>query len=228
MKVCAKCKNNKSNSGFNNSELLNPSGWCKDCKRQYNKKYRATNRDKINTQKREHYKNNKQEIRSDQKIYYDENRSDILEQKKIYYQNNKEDIQIRKNIWTAKRRKENPVFRLRRDVSRSIHRMLKESSFLKEDSSIMKFLPTDYFDKLRSHLENLFEPWMNWNNQGKFNPKIWKDDDESTWTWQIDHIVPQSKLPFSSMEDENFNKCWSIENLRPLSAKQNILDGNRR
>jgi len=30
------------------------------------------------------------------------------------------------------------------------------------------------------------------------------------------------------MEDENFKKCWSLDNLRPLSAKINILDGNKR
>jgi hypothetical protein len=27
------------------------------------------------------------------------------------------------------------------------------------------------------------------------------------------------------MEDENFIKCWKLSNLRPLSAKQNWLDG---
>jgi hypothetical protein len=44
----------------------------------------------------------------------------------------------------------------------------------------------------------------------------------------IDHIVPQSDLPYSSMNDENFQKCWALENLRPLSAKQNYLDGMTR
>ena len=29
------------------------------------------------------------------------------------------------------------------------------------------------------------------------------------------------------MEDDNFKKCWALENLRPLSAKQNIVDGVR-
>jgi hypothetical protein len=27
------------------------------------------------------------------------------------------------------------------------------------------------------------------------------------------------------MADDNFKKCWSLENLRPYSAKQNQLDG---
>ena len=46
--------------------------------------------------------------------------------------------------------------------------------------------------------------------------------------WHIDHIIPQSLLPYSSMEDDNFKKCWALSNLRPLSAKQNLLDGANR
>jgi len=66
---------------------------------------------------------------------------------------------------------------------------------------------------------------MNWNNWGVYKSKNWNDNDSSTWTWQIDHIIPQSNLPYTSMEDENFKKSWDLNNLRPYSAKQNILDG---
>lgn len=69
---------------------------------------------------------------------------------------------------------------------------------------------------------------MNWKNHGSYNYQSWDDNNPLTWTWNIDHIIPQSLLPFSSMNDENFKKCWSLNNLRPLSSKKNILDGNRR
>ena len=55
----------------------------------------------------------------------------------------------------------------------------------------------------------------------------WNDEDKSTWTWKIDHIIPQSKLPYSSMEEENFKICWALENLRPLSAKENLEKSNK-
>lgn len=29
------------------------------------------------------------------------------------------------------------------------------------------------------------------------------------------------------MEDNEFQRCWSLDNLRPLSSKQNFLDGVR-
>lgn len=61
---------------------------------------------------------------------------------------------------------------------------------------------------------------MTWESRGRYNSK--------TWTWQIDHIIPHSTFKYTSMVDENFQKCWSLKNLRPLNAKQNYLDGIRR
>jgi hypothetical protein len=69
---------------------------------------------------------------------------------------------------------------------------------------------------------------MNWENWGKYKPESWDDNNKTTWTWNIDHIIPHSDLPYKSPKDENFKKAWSLENLRPYSAKQNILDGTSR
>jgi hypothetical protein len=81
---------------------------------------------------------------------------------------------------------------------------------------------------LYNHLESLFEPWMNWDNQGTYNKNTWDDNDQSTWFWRLDHIIPRSDLPYESMSDKNFQKVWALSNLRPLAAKQNIIDGARR
>lgn len=43
----------------------------------------------------------------------------------------------------------------------------------------------------------------------------------------IDHIIPQSSFKFSSMNDVEFKKCWSLDNLWPYSAKQNCKDNAR-
>ena len=103
----------------------------------------------------------------------------------------------------------------------------KRFSFNKNGQSSSKYLPYT-IQELKQHLEKQFEPWMNWDNQGKYDPKTWNDGDPTTWTWQIDHIIPQSKLSYTSIDQDNFQKAWALNNLRPLSAKQNILDGNRR
>lgn len=43
----------------------------------------------------------------------------------------------------------------------------------------------------------------------------------------IDHIIPQSALLYNSLEHPNFLKCWALENLRPLDARENILKRNK-
>lgn len=117
--------------------------------------------------------------------------------------------------------------KLRRLIADRVRDMLKKSKISKNNISVLPYLSYTIQD-LKQHLEGQFESWMNWENHAIYNHKIWDDNDSSTWTWNIDHIVPQSKLPYLSMEEENFKKCWSLENLRPLSAKQNVIDGNRR
>jgi DNA-binding CsgD family transcriptional regulator len=100
------------------------------------------------------------------------------------------------------------------------------------------FSHVDYdIQTLRLHIEGLFvhpdnltpdgEVWMNWTNYGKYDKKSWNDTDPKTWTWTLDHIVPQTALPYTSMEDGNFKRCWALSNLRPYSAKQNNIDGGR-
>ena len=63
------------------------------------------------------------------------------------------------------------------------------------------------------------EEWMILENHGPY--------DKKRRTWQIDHIIPQSSLPFDSFEHPNFKKCWALENLRPLEAMKNIKKSNK-
>ena len=64
---------------------------------------------------------------------------------------------------------------------------LRESSETEsKDLQIMK----STFNELKNYIESLFEPWMNWNNWGKYDVKTWNDNDQSTWVWNLDHIVP--------------------------------------
>lgn len=39
---------------------------------------------------------------------------------------------------------------------------------------------------------------------------------------EIDHIIPQAFLAFTSFSDENFRECWSLRNLQILTKKDNI------
>lgn len=101
-------------------------------------------------------------------------------------------------------------------------RLKKFGGFYIKD--IFDYLP--YSPKsLKIHIEQQFEPWMNWNNWGKYVFSFWDDGDINTWKWNLDHIIPKSNFPYKSVYDPLFQECWALDNLRPLSAKQNVLDG---
>jgi hypothetical protein len=118
---------------------------------------------------------------------------------------------------------------LKANVSRRISEALKSAGSSKKGKSCLDYLGYS-MEELWKHLLNHAEKeeWMTKENYGKYSAKTWKDSDPSTWTWNLDHIVPQSDLPYTSMEEENFKKCWTLENLRPYSAKQNCIDGVNR
>jgi hypothetical protein len=235
-KICSKCKLDKPISQFSkrNTRKIGHASTCKSCFKLYrienkdkivenNKIYREKNKDKIVKYNSIHNKKyhilNKKEISYRKKEYYIENRDKILSQ----INNNREILNER----IKNRKIKDPIFKLRKSVSNVIYQALKLSNSSKRGKSVLQFLPYT-INELKFHLESQFESWMNWQNWGRFNHKSWIENDSCTWTWQIDHIIPQSDLPYTSMEDENFKKCWALENLRPYSSKLNIVDGPSR
>jgi hypothetical protein len=117
-----------------------------------------------------------------------------------------------------KRLNENPNLRLHKNVSRTITAALKRQNGSKNNCTIMNYLSYS-FNELKEHLEKQFEDWMTWENYGLAS--IYKS------TWNVDHIMPQSKLIYDSMDHSNFKKCWDLKNLRPLSAVENIRKSNK-
>ncbi len=106
----------------------------------------------------------------------------------------------------ARARYKKPTIKLRRIISHSIRTMLFKNGSSKIGKSCLKYLSYTV-NELKNNIESKFEPWMNWDNHGGYYIATWDDDDISTWTWQIDHIIPQSQLPYDSMNHSNFKKC---------------------
>lgn len=128
-----------------------------------------------------------------------------------------------RKAWYAKN-KNNPMLRMRNAMSGRIAKAIESMGGSKAGKSCLNKL--GYTQKqLYEHIKSLWEPWMNDTNYGKYNAMAWKDDDPSTHKWNVDHIVPHSDFSYSSMDDDDFKRCWALENLRPLSAKQNQYDG---
>lgn len=153
------------------------------------------------------------------KKYRKENSEKVAKINKKSYDKNKSKYAPKKREYEKQKIKNDPLFRLRKSVSGSVYHMLRNN----KKSSILKYLPYTIQD-LKEHIEKQFASWMTWHNWGVFNPKIWDDHNPATWTWQIDHIIPQVNLIYASMVDDNFQKCWALENLRPYSAKLNVSE----
>jgi DNA-binding transcriptional MerR regulator len=119
---------------------------------------------------------------------------------------------------------------IKRKLAHSVSGVIRNTLFkknLKKDNKTFKAL--NYTpQQLKEHIESLFESWMNWENWGLYNKDTWNDNDQSTWVWNIDHKIPKSMFDYSSLSDQNFKDCWALSNLRPYSAKQNIIDGVNR
>lgn len=67
--------------------------------------------------------------------------------------------------------------------------------------------------QLRERLESTFTDKMNWDNYGSY--------------WHIDHKTPVSWFNFKNIKDEEFVRCWSLENLQALPAAENREKGDR-
>lgn len=60
-------------------------------------------------------------------------------------------------------------------------------------------------DEVMAYVANLFRPGMTWKNWGE---------------WHIDHI--KSRAEFDLRDPKQFFACWSLSNLQPLWATENI------
>jgi hypothetical protein len=222
---CSKCQIYKNISEF---YIFNgrPKSPCKYCKKQYQNKFSLENKENIKIYKKKYYAKNSSKLIANQLIRDSKRLVDIKRYQSNYRKANKSRLQDKKQIYRKNKRKTDPAYKLRAIVSNAIYQSIKYNSGSKRGSSFLKYVAYSVLD-LKKYLESKFEPWMTWQNWGIYNPKIWNTNDQATWTWQIDHIVPQVDFPYTSMEDDNFKKCWSLENLRPLSSKQNIIKGSK-
>lgn len=250
IKKCSKCKKNKSLNDFdkNKNEKDGFHCHCKECKKkyrrknnvvikewrtshkdfvkEYNKKWREENLEKKKKSSKEWYRNNKEKVLSGagiwakenpekrkriNKKYYEKNIVKIKEFHKEYAIKNKNKL----NFYKRERMRNNLQVRFKSNIRCLIRQRLKKRLISKNGKSTFDFLPYTV-NELKQHLENLFEPWMNWGNWGIGNGK-----------WNIDHKVPDSNFNYKSVDDEGFQKCWALKNLRPLDAIENIKKSDK-
>jgi len=216
---CCKIEKDQSEFGFRNRKTRKGfykkyrNIYCNKCEKEKSKLWRKKNPDKVKNQ------NNSERAKLSKKQWLFNNIEIVKKYRKLYYNKNiekfKEISKTKrfkevKKIYKKNKRKNDYLFRIRENISNAILKALKKGKSNKAGQSILKYLSYNIND-LKNHLELQFDEKMTWDNYGKY--------------WHIDHIIPQSDLPYSSMEDINFKICWELKNLRPLEASQNSSDG---
>lgn len=215
-KTCNKCNENfpKTNEffAFKNKAKGYLSPYCKPCERlrcsknqkKNGHKYAEASRARVSKWAEE----NHERVRNNKRRWYKDN-LDLVKERDKARSKTEHRKQQRKGYY--KKSSEKGYWRMNNNISSAIWCVLKKQGGEKH-SPTFEHLPYSR-EQLREHIENQFDDKMNWDNYGAY--------------WDLDHIYPQSLLPYDSMEDENFIKCWSLDNLQPLEKKQNIKKSNK-
>jgi hypothetical protein len=245
-KKCSKCSEIKPLEEFciQTRSKDGRASYCKVCKAKADREYRDRKGEELLEKKRAYYVENKEVILArekerkkdpevkkkvllQKKAYHAKNKEVLSKKKKAYYQKNKEAIKKRvmdnyykdpkktidRNVkYERERRRKDPTFRLMLNTKNAIYKAIVRENGGKNGSKTLDSLPYT-IEQLKEHLEKQFDENMTWDNYGSY--------------WHVDHIYPQSKLPFKSLSDKNFELCWSLNNLRPLEASENLQKSNK-
>lgn len=103
-----------------------------------------------------------------------------------------------------------PTFRLNNSIRSNMRHSLKSGKQGLSWESLVGYTLSD----LKAHLESMFSEGMSWESYGKDG-------------WHVDHIRPIASFDFESHEDPDFKDCWSLENLQPLWAQDNLKKGKK-
>ena len=165
------------------------------------KAWETKNPDKVKERTARWRKKNVDRVKQTQKIYQENNREKIAELKRKRLEADPSIVRRE-----GERRRQNPKYRLEAAVRSGVYRSLKPGAKTARTFDLLGYS----LDELKAHLERRFEQGMSWDNYGK---------------WHIDHIVPLSVHNFSSPNHIDFKRAWSLQNLRPVWASENIAKG---
>ena len=153
---------------------------------------------------------NKESVKEYVKSWYEQNKEHRKEYIKEYHKNNIDTIRKTKRDYERNRKARDPIYKLISNFRTAIYTVLKESNVDKYGHyfDILQYTP----EELITHLELQFKDDMSWDNYG---------------VWHVDHMLPITSFDIREMGDEEFMKCWSLDNLQPMWGEENIRKSNK-
>lgn len=191
-KICSKCREKKTLNDFHKDRYVKDHrrSHCKECRRKY---------------QRDHFK----VYAGISRRHYIRNREMILERGRLYRKMHKKELAVKAKLYNAKRKREGKDLKQR--LSRNLHKYIYRA--LQGDVSQRAIeLMGCPVEKLRRHIESLFQPGMNWKNHNRAG-------------WHIDFIQPCAS--FDLTDNIQQRECFNYKNTQPLWAMDNLRKGNR-
>ena len=125
---------------------------------------------------------------------------------------NRDHVREYMNKYATERRKNDPYYKMDTYFRARFIQTLKSKNM--KTKKILEDILGYTIDEFVAHMERQWLPGMSWDNH-------------SFDGWHIDHKIPVSSLPYDTIDHPNFKKCWALENLQPLWAKDNFSKGNK-
>jgi hypothetical protein len=153
---------------------------------------------------------NKEYMSNKSKNWYEQNKEHRKEYFKKYREKNADKIRETKRNYEKTRKSNDPLYKLIGNFKTAIYQVLKENNVKKNGHyfDILKYTP----QQLIEHLEKQFSDEMTWDNYG---------------LWHVDHKHPISLYDIKEIGDDEFLKCWSLDNLQPMWGSENIKKSNK-
>lgn len=211
-RVCTACKEAKpATSDFFHVHKASKDGLrpqCKECRKAESRAYYLANLDRVRENSRAWQAANPDKANAKKLAWARRHEEREKQRKRDYKDRNREVLRKREAARIKEREQTDPVFRLRRLMSRRMWMALRRA---KDGWSWEQLVGYTRLD-LKRHLERQFSAGMTWE---KF----------AAGEIHIDHIHPVAAFNCSSPHDPEFRACWALANLRPMWASENCSKG---
>ena len=197
-KTCTKCKETKPAAEFPRKQAYRDglSSWCRECTRKSTKEAIKKRPAYYSEFYRRYYREvaKKRGYKSPNKAAND----------RKYREKNKEKLTAKRRERKKERLLSDVKYRLDERVRHSIWKALRENKAGRRWEEMVGYT----VNELHRHLSKTMPPGYSWGDylSGKL---------------QIDHIIPRCAFNYETHTDIDFNRCWSLKNLRLLTKEDN-------
>jgi hypothetical protein len=159
---------------------------------------------------KKYYESNKEKISEYYSKWKKDKKQHLKEYHKQWRMENVDKWRKTKRDYERNRKATDPLYKLISNFRTAIYQVLKESNVEKNKHyfDILQYTP----EQLITHLELQFKDTMSWDNYGE---------------WHVDHKLPITHFNIVEMGDDEFMKCWSLDNLQPMWGVENIRKSNK-